>query len=96
MIDEKDWCQPIIEYLEHGKLPKDSHPETKVYKEELCTSFIIKEPYIVVLLKGALPSMSEKGRVDKNSKESACRCLWSTLIETKASTPTKKNELLLV
>ncbi|TYK19134.1 uncharacterized protein E5676_scaffold522G00560 [Cucumis melo var. makuwa] len=23
LIDEEDWRQPIIEYLEHGKLPKD-------------------------------------------------------------------------
>ncbi|KAA0031993.1 uncharacterized protein E5676_scaffold96G00810 [Cucumis melo var. makuwa] len=29
LIDEEDWRQSIIEYLEHGKLPKDSHHKTK-------------------------------------------------------------------
>ncbi|TYK04466.1 protein NYNRIN-like [Cucumis melo var. makuwa] len=29
LIDEEDWRQPIIEYLEHGKLPKDSRHKTK-------------------------------------------------------------------
>ncbi|KAA0062772.1 uncharacterized protein E5676_scaffold87G00330 [Cucumis melo var. makuwa] len=29
-LDEEDWRQPIIEYLEHGKLPKDSHHKTEV------------------------------------------------------------------
>ncbi|KAA0056060.1 uncharacterized protein E5676_scaffold451G00780 [Cucumis melo var. makuwa] len=48
LIDEEDWCQPIIEYLEHGMLPKDSYHKT------------------------------EKGRANKSSKGSACRCLWST------------------
>ena len=30
MIDEEDWRQPIIEYLEHEKLPKDSRHKNKV------------------------------------------------------------------
>ncbi|KAA0031644.1 uncharacterized protein E6C27_scaffold139G004170 [Cucumis melo var. makuwa] len=30
LIDEEDWRQPIIEYLEHGKLPKDSRHKTKL------------------------------------------------------------------
>ncbi|KAA0042180.1 uncharacterized protein E6C27_scaffold67G006740 [Cucumis melo var. makuwa] len=30
LIDEEDWRQPIIEYLEHEKLPKDSRHKTKV------------------------------------------------------------------
>ena len=30
LIDEEDWRQPIIEFLEHEKLPKDSHHKTKV------------------------------------------------------------------
>ncbi|KAA0056789.1 uncharacterized protein E5676_scaffold701G00340 [Cucumis melo var. makuwa] len=30
LIDEEDWCQPIIEYLEHGKLPKDSCQKIEV------------------------------------------------------------------
>ncbi|KAA0058370.1 uncharacterized protein E5676_scaffold1359G00130 [Cucumis melo var. makuwa] len=29
LIDEKDWRQPIIEYLEHGKLSKDSRHKTE-------------------------------------------------------------------
>ncbi|KAA0039585.1 uncharacterized protein E5676_scaffold775G00410 [Cucumis melo var. makuwa] len=29
LIDEEDWCQPIIEYLKHGMLPKDSRHKTK-------------------------------------------------------------------
>ncbi|KAA0035659.1 uncharacterized protein E5676_scaffold455G00880 [Cucumis melo var. makuwa] len=30
LIDEEDWRQPIIEYLEHGMLPKDSCHKTEV------------------------------------------------------------------
>ncbi|KAA0065860.1 uncharacterized protein E6C27_scaffold538G00070 [Cucumis melo var. makuwa] len=30
LINEEDWCQPIIEYLEHRKLPKDSCHKTEV------------------------------------------------------------------
>ncbi|KAA0056391.1 uncharacterized protein E5676_scaffold120G002690 [Cucumis melo var. makuwa] len=30
LINEEDWRQPIIEYLEHGKLPKDSRHKTEV------------------------------------------------------------------
>ncbi|KAA0063892.1 uncharacterized protein E5676_scaffold94G00160 [Cucumis melo var. makuwa] len=30
LIDEEDWRQPIIEYLEHGMLSKDSRHKTKV------------------------------------------------------------------
>ena len=29
-IDEKDWCQPLIDYLQHGKLPSDPRHKTKV------------------------------------------------------------------
>ncbi|KAA0059585.1 uncharacterized protein E5676_scaffold640G00360 [Cucumis melo var. makuwa] len=29
LIDEEDWRQPIIKYLEHGKLPKDSRHKTE-------------------------------------------------------------------
>ena len=37
-LDEEDWRQPIIEYLEHGKLPKDSHHKTEVRRR--ATHFI--------------------------------------------------------
>ncbi|TYK24159.1 uncharacterized protein E5676_scaffold610G00650 [Cucumis melo var. makuwa] len=30
LIDEEDWCQLIIEYLEHRKLPKDSRHKTEM------------------------------------------------------------------
>lgn len=30
LIDEEDWRQPIIEYLEHGKLPKDSRHKIEI------------------------------------------------------------------
>ncbi|KAA0053188.1 uncharacterized protein E5676_scaffold2510G00430 [Cucumis melo var. makuwa] len=30
LIDEEDWRQPIIEYLEHGMLPNDSRHKTEV------------------------------------------------------------------
>ncbi|TYK05004.1 uncharacterized protein E5676_scaffold143G002350 [Cucumis melo var. makuwa] len=30
LINEEDWRQPIIEYLEHGKLPKDSRHKTEI------------------------------------------------------------------
>ena len=29
-IDEKDWRQPLIDYLQHGKLPSDLRHKTKV------------------------------------------------------------------
>ncbi|KAA0050334.1 uncharacterized protein E6C27_scaffold88G00600 [Cucumis melo var. makuwa] len=29
-IDEEDWCQPIIDYLEHGKLPTDPRHRAEI------------------------------------------------------------------
>ena len=29
-IDEEDWRQPLIDYLQHGKLPSDPRHKTKV------------------------------------------------------------------
>ena len=30
IVEDEDWRQPLIDYLEHGKLPKDPHHKTKV------------------------------------------------------------------
>jgi len=31
-IDVEDWRQPIIEYLEHGKLPRDTRHKTEIQR----------------------------------------------------------------
>ncbi|TYK20546.1 uncharacterized protein E5676_scaffold237G001340 [Cucumis melo var. makuwa] len=43
LIDEEDWRQPIIEYLEHGKLPKDS-----CHKNEKKSIKSLKEAHVGV------------------------------------------------
>ena len=30
IMDDEDWCQLLIDYLEHGKLPEDPHHKIKV------------------------------------------------------------------
>ena len=30
VVEDEDWCQPLIDYLEHGKLPNDSRHKTEV------------------------------------------------------------------
>ena len=52
LIDEQDWCQRIIEYLEHGKIPKDSLHKTEIRRR--ATHFICyKGNLYLVLLKGS-------------------------------------------
>jgi len=43
--DEEDWRQPIIEYLEHGKLPSDPRHKQK-YGGEVHVFCIITERFI--------------------------------------------------
>ena len=31
IVEDEDWCQPLIDYLEHGKLPEDPHHKTEVW-----------------------------------------------------------------
>ena len=38
IVEDKDWCQPLIDYLEHGKLPKDPYHKTEVRRR--ATRFI--------------------------------------------------------
>ena len=30
IVEDEDWCQPLIDYLEHGKLLEDPHHKTEV------------------------------------------------------------------
>ena len=30
IVEDEDWHQPLIDYLEHGKLPEDPHHKTEV------------------------------------------------------------------
>ena len=30
IVEDEDWCQPLIDYLEHGKLPEDPHHKIEV------------------------------------------------------------------
>ena len=32
-IDEEDWCQPLIDYLQHGKLPSDLKQKAEVKRQ---------------------------------------------------------------
>jgi len=34
--DEEDWHQPIMEYIEHGKLPSDPRHKTKIRRRAPC------------------------------------------------------------
>jgi len=29
-VKEEDWCQPLIDYLQHGKLPNDLKHKTEI------------------------------------------------------------------
>ena len=46
-IDNKDWRQPLIDYLEHGKLPDELRYRTKIQRE-LHASFTTKKHFIDV------------------------------------------------
>ena len=30
IVEDEDWCQPLIDYLEHGKQPEDPYHKTEV------------------------------------------------------------------
>ena len=32
IMEDEDWRQPLIDYLEHGKLPKDPHHKIEVWR----------------------------------------------------------------
>ena len=32
IVEDEDWREPLIDYLEHGKLPEDPHHKTEVQR----------------------------------------------------------------
>ncbi|KAA0066956.1 uncharacterized protein E5676_scaffold595G00600 [Cucumis melo var. makuwa] len=47
-IDEEDWRQPIINYLEHGKLPTD--PQIKLKYVKSCTIYLLQRHTLPTLI----------------------------------------------
>ena len=35
IVEDEDWRQPLIDYLEHGKLPQDPYHKTEVWRRAL-------------------------------------------------------------
>ena len=88
LIDEEDWRQSIIEYLEHGKLPKDSRHKTEVRRR--AAHFIY--------YKGTLYRRSLEGLFLRClGKEESIKALEEAHagVGTKASISVEKNGLLL-
>ena len=94
LINEEDWRQPIIEYLEHGKLPKDSRHKTEVRRR--AAHFIYyKGTLYRRSLKGLfLRYLGKKESIKALEKAHAGVC-GSTPIGTKALISVEKNGLLL-
>ncbi|KAA0034033.1 uncharacterized protein E6C27_scaffold65G00170 [Cucumis melo var. makuwa] len=91
LIDEEDWRQLIIDYLEHGILPKDSRHKTEVRRR--ASHFIY---YKGTLYRRSLEGLFLRclGKEESiKALKKACRRLWSTSIETKASISVEKNGL---